>query len=149
MSNSPTPSPASAASRPPGVSPRLPHSHAPSTLSAQTSRPPGSLAIPSPRRASVTSPTSSPQFHSLAQGRPTHVSNGSQDRGGGDQLVRQIDELHYQLAALSDTIARARLGLVQELVEVFSVVEVFLVFTYFCLGFCLCDLFDRWVVVRL
>ena len=38
--------------------------------------------------------------------------------------MRQIEDTQYQLAALSDTIARARLGLVQELVEVFSVVEV-------------------------
>lgn len=43
---------------------------------------------------------------------------------GPDQVGRQIEETQYQLAALGDTIARARLGLVQELVEVFSVVEV-------------------------
>ncbi|KAI9061565.1 hypothetical protein FKP32DRAFT_1612992 [Trametes sanguinea] len=43
---------------------------------------------------------------------------------GVDPLARQIEELQAQLAALSDTIARARSGLVQELVEVFSVVEV-------------------------
>ncbi|CDO77573.1 hypothetical protein BN946_scf184926.g10 [Trametes cinnabarina] len=43
---------------------------------------------------------------------------------GVDPLARQIEELQTQLAALSDTIARARSGLVQELVEVFSVVEV-------------------------
>ncbi|KAI8971312.1 UV radiation resistance protein and autophagy-related subunit 14-domain-containing protein [Trametes punicea] len=43
---------------------------------------------------------------------------------GVDPLVRQIEEMQAQLAVLSDTIARARSGLVQELVEVFSVVEV-------------------------
>lgn len=41
-----------------------------------------------------------------------------------DLLVRQIDEATHRLAALADTVARARAGLVQELVEVFSVVEV-------------------------
>ncbi|EKM56262.1 uncharacterized protein PHACADRAFT_93087 [Phanerochaete carnosa HHB-10118-sp] len=40
------------------------------------------------------------------------------------ELNRQIEEATYQLTSLSDTIARARSGLVQELVEVFSVVEV-------------------------
>lgn len=39
-------------------------------------------------------------------------------------LVRQIDEAHHQLGQLAHTIARARAGLVLELVEVFSVVEV-------------------------
>ena len=43
---------------------------------------------------------------------------------GDRDLSRQIEEATYQLTALSDTIARARSGLVQELVEVFSVVEV-------------------------
>ena len=36
----------------------------------------------------------------------------------------QIEEAQFQLAQLSDSITRARSGLVQELVEVFSVVEV-------------------------
>lgn len=45
--------------------------------------------------------------------------------GEGDKdISRQIEEAQFQLSALSDTIARARSGLVQELVEVFSVVEV-------------------------
>lgn len=39
-------------------------------------------------------------------------------------LSRNIDDATYNLTTLSDTIARARSGLVQELVEVFSVVEV-------------------------
>ncbi|EMD40218.1 hypothetical protein CERSUDRAFT_122278 [Gelatoporia subvermispora B] len=43
---------------------------------------------------------------------------------GSDSFARQIDNVAYQLAALSDTIAHARSELVQELVEVFSVVEV-------------------------
>ena len=43
---------------------------------------------------------------------------------GADPLVRLIDEATHRLAALADTLARARAGLVQELVEVFSVVEV-------------------------
>ncbi|KZT66600.1 hypothetical protein DAEQUDRAFT_695289 [Daedalea quercina L-15889] len=48
---------------------------------------------------------------------------GTHERGA-DILARQIDEASHQLAALADTIARARAGLVQELVEVLSVVEV-------------------------
>lgn len=43
---------------------------------------------------------------------------------GVDLVARQIDELQAQMTLLSDAIARARSGLVQELVEVFSVVEV-------------------------
>ncbi|GJF00535.1 hypothetical protein PsYK624_168280 [Phanerochaete sordida] len=43
---------------------------------------------------------------------------------GGRVLMRQIEDATYQLDALSDTITRVRSGLVQELVEVFSVVEV-------------------------
>ena len=43
---------------------------------------------------------------------------------GVDPIARQIEELQAQMAVLSDTITRARSGLVQELVEVFSVVEV-------------------------
>ncbi|EED84346.1 predicted protein [Postia placenta Mad-698-R] len=39
-------------------------------------------------------------------------------------LARQVDEARFQLVMLSDKLARARSGLVQELVEVFSVVEV-------------------------
>ncbi|TFY58937.1 hypothetical protein EVJ58_g6098 [Rhodofomes roseus] len=50
-------------------------------------------------------------------------ARGAHERGA-DMLARQIDETNHQLAALGDTIARARAGLVQELVEVFSVVEV-------------------------
>lgn len=46
-----------------------------------------------------------------------HTSEADKD------LAKQIDEAQFQLTALSDTIARARSGLVQELVEVFSVVE--------------------------
>lgn len=43
---------------------------------------------------------------------------------GVDPVVRQIEELQAQMTQMSDSIARARSGLVQELVEVFSVVEV-------------------------
>ena len=39
-------------------------------------------------------------------------------------MAQQITEADSNLVLLSDTIARARNGLVQELVEVFSVVEV-------------------------
>ena len=43
---------------------------------------------------------------------------------GVDLVARQIEELQVQLANLSEAIAKARSGLIQELVEVFSVVEV-------------------------
>ena len=43
---------------------------------------------------------------------------------GDTHLAQQITEADSNLVLLSDTIARARNGLVQELVEVFSVVEV-------------------------
>ncbi|KAI0777809.1 UV radiation resistance protein and autophagy-related subunit 14-domain-containing protein [Trametes elegans] len=56
---------------------------------------------------------------------PGSVPYGTQVQTRGvDPLARQIEEMEAQLAALEDTIARARSGLVQELVEVFSVVEV-------------------------
>lgn len=45
-------------------------------------------------------------------------------------LATQINEASFRLTELSDTIARARSGLVQELVEVFSVVEVGIYFKY-------------------
>ena len=43
---------------------------------------------------------------------------------GVDPIARQIEELQAQMAMLSEAISRARSGLIQELVEVFSVVEV-------------------------
>ncbi|EMD34603.1 hypothetical protein CERSUDRAFT_158138 [Gelatoporia subvermispora B] len=79
------------------------------STSPQTPRPPG------------TSP-GAVGSHSYSVARPG-VSPLPGDRGS-DSFARQIDDAAYQLAALSDTIARARSGLVQELVEVFSVVEV-------------------------
>ncbi|CAL1708404.1 unnamed protein product [Somion occarium] len=61
--------------------------------------------------------------------RPSALSirrmSGTTARIPGDPyLAHQIAEAESNLAHLSDTIARARSGLVQELVEVFSVVEV-------------------------
>ncbi|OBZ77388.1 hypothetical protein A0H81_02744 [Grifola frondosa] len=78
-------------------------------------------------RPSLTSPTSTSP-HSFPLTRNNHGMSpagphAAQDRAT-DALTRQIDEATSQLVALSDTIARARSGLVQELVEVFSVVEV-------------------------
>ncbi|OCH85144.1 hypothetical protein OBBRIDRAFT_798480 [Obba rivulosa] len=79
------------------------------STSSQTPRPP--ITFPN---------TPSPHPYSLS--RPGAFSAPA-DRGS-DSLARQIDDASYQLTGLSDTIARARSGLVQELVEVFSVVEV-------------------------
>ncbi|KAH9932353.1 uncharacterized protein B0H18DRAFT_1093214 [Fomitopsis serialis] len=71
--------------------------------------------------------TSSPQAGRGVLPSPLTASapyaRGPHERGA-DMFARQIDEAGHQLAALGDTVARARAGLVQELVEVFSVVEV-------------------------
>ena len=69
-----------------------------------------------------------PYFPAGPHGRT--VSSGSAPYGtpvptrGVDLVARQIEDLQAQMAVLSETIAKARAGLVQELVEVFSVVEV-------------------------
>jgi hypothetical protein len=52
------------------------------------------------------------------------VSLNTVNTAADREADRQIDEATYQLTAMADTVARARSGLVQELVEVFSVVEV-------------------------
>ncbi|TBU28290.1 UV radiation resistance protein and autophagy-related subunit 14-domain-containing protein [Dichomitus squalens] len=85
--------------------------------------PPQSYSRPS------TMPGALPPYFPVGQHART-VSAGSAPYGtpistrGLDPLAKQIEDLQAQLAVLSDTIARARAGLVQELVEVFSVVEV-------------------------
>ncbi|KAL6299304.1 UV radiation resistance protein and autophagy-related subunit 14-domain-containing protein [Sparassis latifolia] len=134
---------------PPGSYPSshdLPHS--PVSTSPQSSRPivhrrgsssssvPGSSTIvrpamsgsrtaqPLPSRPTLsillTSPHAPLGVSSPIQARPGYAASNK----SADSLTRQIDEATYQLAALSDTLARARSGLVQELVEVFSIVEV-------------------------
>ncbi|KAH9930448.1 UV radiation resistance protein and autophagy-related subunit 14-domain-containing protein [Epithele typhae] len=91
-----------------------------SPLSIGTS-PPQNFSRPSFLSGAHTNP------YGFAQGR---TISGSAPYGtpistrGIDPVARQIEELQAQMTALSDTIARARSGLVQELVEVFSVVEV-------------------------
>lgn len=78
-------------------------------------------ASPQSARGMLTSPTStSPHAFPYARGPTAHVA--SSDKAGS--LARQVDEARFQLVMLSDKLARARSGLVQELVEVFSVVEV-------------------------
>lgn len=67
--------------------------------------------------------TSSPHSPSPFQRQSPTTLNNETDYGDQD-LIHQIEDTTYALTALSDTIARARSGLVQELVEVFSVVEV-------------------------
>ncbi|KAH9830106.1 UV radiation resistance protein and autophagy-related subunit 14-domain-containing protein [Rhodofomes roseus] len=144
----PSSTPSSASASPPGHSPTPPGSfpHAASPLASlpQAIRPTthrrGSssysaspLSSTPPAGASMSrAPTaqrvaSSPQaVRGVLISPPTAsapYARGAHERGA-DMLARQIDETNHQLAALGDTIARARAGLVQELVEVFSVVEV-------------------------
>ncbi|CAL1708403.1 unnamed protein product [Somion occarium] len=93
-------------------------------IPASTSTPPSVLtsASTSPRTRPLSvlaRPNSQPlvsQVHSSPQ-PPSTIA-------GDPYLAHQIAEAESNLAHLSDTIARARSGLVQELVEVFSVVEV-------------------------
>ncbi|KAM5541880.1 hypothetical protein V8D89_004609 [Ganoderma adspersum] len=89
---------------------------------------------PQAARSPLTTATTPPQSYSrpslLSPPHGRTVSGGSAPYGtpiptrGVDPTARQIEELQGQMGVLSDTIARARSGLVQELVEVFSVVEV-------------------------
>lgn len=105
-SSSQTPSP----SRPPSVS------RTPQTLPQLATRVShAARALGSPSTPSSHSPSPFQRQSPAALG----AANGT-DR----DMAPQIEEATYQLTALSDTIARARSGLVQELVEVFSVVEV-------------------------
>ncbi|KAH9848980.1 UV radiation resistance protein and autophagy-related subunit 14-domain-containing protein [Lenzites betulinus] len=124
-SHSPTPSPSNAPSRP------LASSSRPNSTSYFTSTSPQSARTPFPLTS--TPPQSYSRPSGLAAGHIRAVSGsvpGSTGYGtpsptrGVNPIVRQIEEMQALLAALSDTIARARSGLVQELVEVFSVVEV-------------------------
>ncbi|KAI0784044.1 UV radiation resistance protein and autophagy-related subunit 14-domain-containing protein [Abortiporus biennis] len=94
---------------------------------SSNSRPPSNLTS----RASGVS-TSPQSVRSQLSGSPHmagYQSRFDKDReknsaGGDPNLARQIEEATFHLSILSDTLARARSGLVQELVEVFSVVEV-------------------------
>ncbi|KAI0706905.1 UV radiation resistance protein and autophagy-related subunit 14-domain-containing protein [Cerioporus squamosus] len=121
-SASPVPRPLSSATRP------LSTNYFTST-SPQGLRSPLSVATTPPQSYSRPSLISGAQSHAYGptQGR---VISGSAPYGtpipmrGVDPVVRQIEELQAQMSQMSDAIARARSGLVQELVEVFSVVEV-------------------------
>ena len=89
---------------------------------------------PQAARSPLTTATTPPQSYSrpslLSPPYGRTVSGGSAPYGtpiptrGVDPIAKQIEDLQAQMAVLSDTVARARSGLVQELVEVFSVVEV-------------------------
>ncbi|KAI0747216.1 UV radiation resistance protein and autophagy-related subunit 14-domain-containing protein [Daedaleopsis nitida] len=125
-SGSPVPRPLSSASRPLNAnffSPPSPQA-ARSPLSVATT-PPQSYSRPS----FLSGPPSHPNSHPYTPPGRT-VSAGSAPYGtpistrGVDPVARQIDELQAQMSMLFDAIARARSGLIQELVEVFSVVEV-------------------------
>lgn len=125
-SHSPTPSPSNApsASRPIASSRPVSTGYF-TSASPQAARSPFSLASTPPQ--SYARPSALVGVHARAVSSPIPGSApyGTQlPTRGIDLLARQIDETQAQLAALSDTIARARSGLVQELVEVFSVVEV-------------------------
>jgi len=130
--HSPTPpgsfphAPSPLASSPQAIRPTA-HRRGSSSYSASPllSTPPTAVSIsrvPAAQRV-----TSSPQAGRGVQPSPLTASvpyaRGAHERGA-DIFARQIDEAGHQLAALGDTVARARAGLVQELVEVFSVVEV-------------------------
>lgn len=123
-SSSPVPRPLSSASRPPL------NTNFFTSSSPQAVRSPLSVATTPPQSYSRPSYLSGPPSHPYATPHGRSVSAGSAPYGtpiptrGVDPLARQIEELQAQMIALSDAIARARSGLIQELVEVFSVVEV-------------------------
>ncbi|TCD71035.1 hypothetical protein EIP91_000534 [Steccherinum ochraceum] len=71
----------------------------------------------------------SPRFTSASPRLPSAHRNTSStfapaDKGSDPNLTHQIEDAQYRLSLLAETLTRARSGLVQELVEVFSVVEV-------------------------
>ncbi|KAJ3481059.1 hypothetical protein NLI96_g7923 [Meripilus lineatus] len=90
----------------------------------QSIRPQLSTPIPSthtPSRPSLSPTSGTPfKFRRLSDGTLVPV-----DKIGLDaNFARHIEAATFQLNVLSDTLSKARSGLVQELVEVFSVVEV-------------------------
>ncbi|PCH44637.1 hypothetical protein WOLCODRAFT_154674 [Wolfiporia cocos MD-104 SS10] len=100
------------------------------SVAAHTSVPSSSSAASVPRtpttsRSGLPYTLAAPSgLHAYAQRVGMPGAQYPPNERGGDVLARQIDEATYRLTTLSDTLARARSGLVQELVEVFSVVEV-------------------------
>ena len=111
-------------------------SNASSSNTPSPSRPPSSVArnsqtfpsTPQAQRITGLHPKfgtpSTPSSHSPSSlQRPASAATAAND-WNDHEIAKQIEEATYALTALSDTIARARSGLVQELVEVFSVVEV-------------------------
>ncbi|KAI0646695.1 UV radiation resistance protein and autophagy-related subunit 14-domain-containing protein [Trametes meyenii] len=128
-SHSPTPSPSNAPPIPRALSSRPVSGGYFVSTSPQAARPSSALTSTPPQ--SYARPPSLPGAYASGHGRtvsgpsPGSAPYGTQVQTRGvDPLARQIEELQGQLAALSDTITKARSGLVQELVEVFSVVEV-------------------------
>lgn len=112
-------------------------STSPHTPSSTPSRPLGTTqhypsTSPQSGRPLVAAMSSSPQAPRVNQvsPRPPHsqrIISGAfplGEKGPDPKLNQRIEEVHFQLSALSETLVRARSGLVQELVEVFSVVEV-------------------------
>lgn len=126
-------------SPPPTTRPILGHRRPSNSSSSNTpspSRPPSSVSrnsqafpgTPQAPRVSAVHPKfgtpSTPSSHSPSSlQRPTPTAAATNDLND-QETARQIEEANWALTTLSDTIARARSGLVQELVEVFSVVEV-------------------------
>ncbi|KAI0341427.1 hypothetical protein BDW22DRAFT_1358967 [Trametopsis cervina] len=75
-------------------------------------------------QARIGSAPSSASPPSLNRFAPAAVRSGSAAGNLDATITRHIEQASFRLTDLSDTVARARTGLVQELVEVFSVVEV-------------------------
>ncbi|OJT02769.1 hypothetical protein TRAPUB_6625 [Trametes pubescens] len=124
-SSTPSPSNAPSAPRPLASSSRPVSIGYFTSTSPQAARSPFSLASTPPQSYARPSAFVGGHGRTVSGPVPGSAPYGTQlPTRGIDLLARQIDETQAQLAALSDTIARARSGLVQELVEVFSVVEV-------------------------
>ncbi|KAI0071484.1 hypothetical protein K474DRAFT_1652488 [Panus rudis PR-1116 ss-1] len=102
-----------------GVRPPQPASRR-SSSGTPSSRP--SISPLSMRHMSSTPPRSNPL--PIPGAFPLPPPPPSPTNGQGQDLSGAVAEAQYALNQLSDTISKARSGLVQELVEVFSVVEV-------------------------
>ncbi|KAI0824944.1 UV radiation resistance protein and autophagy-related subunit 14-domain-containing protein [Trametes gibbosa] len=128
-SHSPTPSPSNALPRPLTSSSRPTSTSYFTSTSPQSARAPFSLTSTPPQSYSRPSVLAGGHVRAVSGSGSGSVPGSAPysmppPTRGADPLARQIEEMQAQMAALADTIARARSGLVQELVEVFSVVEV-------------------------
>lgn len=113
-----------------------PNSHTPSPSSRQITTAQHHLSTsPQAGRQGMTAVSTPPGTRlSSASPRPPFANSQSQrvvsgtyipsERGPDHNIQQQIEEAQYQLSVIGETLTRARSGLIQELVEVFSVVEV-------------------------